>query len=105
MPGQLSHRIEHAICEIVSRASSTDHQNDWSGWEASVKLFVPDYSQPRDLLAAFKRLWDGGHGVLILTKPDNPTVCRHAFAYAGGGSDDDEFFFSGPFNAVLWGYR
>jgi hypothetical protein len=99
--GPLSDRLEYAIFDTVSRASTADHQNDWSGWEASVKLLVPDYSQPPDLLAAFKRLWNGG--VLRLTKPDNPTRQRHALDYSGDPADDEKFFFdpSFGFNAVL----
>jgi len=59
---------------------------------------VSDYSNMFDLLAAFKRLWNGGNGVLRLTKPNNAS--RHAYDYSGNDADDSDFFFTGNFNAV-----
>ncbi len=98
--GPLSDRLEYAILEIVFGNSQADHQNYWGGWETEVRALMSDYSNQFDLLAAFKRLWNGGNGVLRLTKPDNATMRRHAFDFSGDDADDNAFFFTGPFNAV-----
>ena len=97
--GPMSDKLEYAILEIVFRTQQADHQNYWGGWETEVRALVPDYSNQFDLLAAFKRLWNGGSGVFRLTKPDNPTMRRHAFDYSGHDADDNAFFFTGNFNA------
>jgi len=99
--GPLSDRLEYAILEIVSGASNADHQNYWGGWETSVRPLVRDYSDPKDLLGAFKRLRE--NGVLCLTKPDNLARKRHGFDYSGSPADDEKFFLDSSlgFNAVL----
>ena len=97
--GPMADKLEYAILEIVFRNSQADHQNYWGGWETEVRAVVSDYSNQFDLLAAFKRLWNGGNGVLRLTKPGNATMRRHAYDYSGNDIDDNVFFFTGPFNA------
>ena len=96
--GPMADKLEYAILEIVFRNSQADHQNYWGGWETEVRALVSDYSNQFDLLAAFKWLWNSG--VLRLTKPDPPTMRRHAFDYSGDDVDDNAFFFTGPFNAI-----
>lgn len=98
--GPLSDKLEYAILEIVFRNPQADHQNYWGGWETEVRSLISDEYNQFDLLAAFKRLWNGGNGALRLTKPDNPTMRRHAIDYSGNDGDDTAFFFAGPFNAV-----
>jgi hypothetical protein len=96
--GPLPDRLEYAILKIVAASPYDYHQNHWGGWESEVGQQVLDCTRT-ELLAPFKRLWNGGSGALRLTKPD--TTHRHALDYSGDEADEEAFFFTGQFNAVL----
>ena len=93
--GSLPDRLEYTILAIVAGSPYGCRQDHWDGWEYEVRRRVPDCTR-RELLSAFKRLWNGGNGALDLTNSDD-----HPHYYSGDQADDKSFFFTGQLNAVL----
>lgn len=91
----LPERIDYAILAIVFRSEHEKYECDWRDWEIEIRVLVEDYSNPRDLLAAFKRLWYGG--MIHLTRLDEQA---HILDYSGDDAGDEEFFQTGPFTVI-----
>lgn len=87
----LPDRIDYAILAILFQTPDEEYQASWHEWEVRIKEIVPDYTDPSDLLAGLKRMWNGS--MLQMVDPDQR-------AFSGDDADDETFFFTGPFKAV-----
>ncbi|MGJ5814458.1 hypothetical protein [Paludibaculum fermentans] len=92
----LSDRIDYAILAVVFRTPDEEHQGDWHDWEDAIQAILGAEANVRELLSAFKRLWNGG--MIHLSKPDDAEP--HGTAYSGEDGDDEAFFLTGPFTAI-----